>query len=142
MTDFTWTDEAVDRLRDLLTVQKLSRSQAATVLNAQYSTNLSRNAVIGKANRLNISPLVRVPKPPKPPVRVRGPYKPKPPKPPAPPEGPSIGIMELQNHHCRWMPAPAAYCGDPTADVLEGRSYCAYHHTIVYRPRPYGLNAR
>jgi hypothetical protein len=47
----------------------------------------------------------------------------------------AIGIMELENHTCRWMTAEAAYCGDPTADLLENRPYCAHHHALAYRPR-------
>lgn len=143
MTDFVWTDDAIAALRAMLDMGQ-SRGEAALALSEAFSAPLSRNSVVGKAFRLGIRAPARPSKPPKPPslhVRgPRGPYKPKA-KPPAP-LPPSermgwraIGIMELENHTCRWMTAEAAYCGDPTADLLENRPYCAHHHALAYRPR-------
>lgn len=142
MTDFVWTDDAVAALRALLDMGA-SRREAAFTLSEAYGVTFSRNTIVGKAFRLGIRAPARPPKPPKPPSihAPRGPrglykVKAKPPMPLPPSETMGwrpIGIMELENNSCRWMTGEAVYCGDPTADLLERRPYCAHHHAIAYR---------
>ncbi len=41
-------------------------------------------------------------------------------------------LVEIENHHCHWPVGDPCkpdffFCGDPTADVLGGRPYCAWH---------------
>src|SRR5277367_2716119 len=139
MADFVWTDEAVAALRSMVTVQGFTSRQAAIVLGVVYGAVLSRNAIIGKAARLGIAAPPRPPRAPRPPKgQPRGPYNTKSKQRRAllaPPVRLPIGIMELQNHSCRWMMSRSSYCGDPTADMLEKRPYCAYHHALAHRPR-------
>lgn len=48
----------------------------------------------------------------------------------------AIDLIDLENCHCRFpygKEPPFKYCGDPTADLVGGRPYCAAHQTIVYR---------
>lgn len=49
-----------------------------------------------------------------------------------PSDGRGIGLLELRNHTCRWPkgnPAHAdfLYCGDPSANLKDGRPYCPFH---------------
>src|SRR3954465_6580408 len=72
----TWTEERIERLKELWT-EGLSASQIA----AELGGDVSRNSVLGKANRLGLAhgpakassaPRPCKPPPPKPPLRIRG----------------------------------------------------------------------
>lgn len=125
----TWTDDHIATLRALwaadLTAGEISRQLG----------DMSRNAVIGKARRLNlearcrrwipVNGKVRLPRIFAPPIFVA------PPKPAEP-----VTFDQLRRHHCRFPlwnePTDAKlYCG---GDKLEGSSYCQHHHRIAYQP--------
>jgi len=126
--------------------QYLSASAIAEKLNAEFHTDLTRNAIIGRSHRLNL-PVRRGP-----PDRKRKEAKPKmvkirprvdAPIPPvlAEPRGPQAGltIYQLGWGDCRWILEPPeayppyTYCG---AETAGGRSYCPDHHEVThYRAR-------
>jgi len=147
-----WTDEAVENLRRLA-LEGMSASGIAAALGAK-----SRNAVIGKANRIGIrlngdgresarpgAPARR------PPAAVAEPAR-GPRTRALPPEPASkrpwtfadaeVGPMrrlrfaDIREFACRWplgdpKSGDFAYCGLQPA---EGRSYCAGHCRLAYRP--------
>jgi len=141
MTDF-WTVERCNTLRHEWG-QKLPVRKIADILGA------SKNAVIGKARRLNLpmhpdsflSPeFQRVPDKPRavlPRRNRRSPFKivgaTKAIKvPPQAPDALNIAFDDLDNHHCRYATtanAPFLFCGSPK----EGdSSYCAFHHALCH----------
>jgi GcrA cell cycle regulator len=146
-----WTAEAVDVLRRLAQEGR-SASVIAAALGAQ-----SRNAVIGKANRIGVklngggrafapdgtldgealsAPLPR-PRPVPAPLFLEREVKPAPAF-----EAAEVGEMrrvrfeDIREPACRWplgdpRSGDFAYCGLKPA---EGRSYCAGHCRMAYRP--------
>lgn len=129
---FSWTSERTDLLKELWIDKKLTAEIIAERLGAP-----SRNAVLGKVNRLGLS-RPRPPKPPKgPPVARRGGFRPHPTTAPlvpdaAPPAaaGPPCSLLDLTNATCRWPLGdgpPFMFCGDPTADLANGQPYCPAH---------------
>ena len=127
-----WTDERIDLLRKLLDVGK-SASQIARTLGG-----VTRNAVIGKARRLNIGFVVPIGKPksgPKPRdrvnIRLNTPPKFKPVAaidlPPEPVANP-VTLMQLTEHTCRYPvsgePRDMLFCG---AVPAHGKPYCNFH---------------
>ena len=140
-----WTDEAVETLRQLAR-EGLSASGIAAALGAE-----SRNAVIGKANRIGVK-LGGGPASASGAPRTARPRSEKPA--PAPPDdepvsrsawpfaGAGVGQMrrvsfqEIGRAACRWPfgdpgSGDFAYCGLEPAD---GRPYCAGHCRMAYRP--------
>ena len=101
---------------------------------------VTRNAVIGKANRMHLERKPNNPSKPKP---VREPrFIPKPPVPPPPapvvlPKAPpSLGltIYEIADDECRYAEGdgpPFLFCGHA---VAPGSSYCPYHKRLCYFP--------
>lgn len=105
----SWTDERVQRLKDLWS-QGLSASEIADLLG-----DISRNAVIGKAHRLGLS------------------GRPSPIK-----KKPSRGatILALTERMCKWPVGDPKhqdfhFCGKPS---LAGLPYCAEHAALAYQP--------
>ena len=48
-------------------------------------------------------------------------------------------FQQPENHHCRWpFGTPGTkeffFCGDPTANMIEGRPYCGAHHKSAFNP--------
>lgn len=150
-----WTPERVQQLRDLA-ARGFSASQIAAEMG--YVT---RNAVIGKAQRLKVQ--IGVPSQPArrqvaPPAAPK-PRKPKPPAPakPAPPPAPAIEeifpdpavAQEAQSAPlmltlaelpifgaCRWpfgdpRSSSFRYCGSPCG----GQVYCEQHRSAAFTPR-------
>jgi len=141
-TSLTWTEERIERLKELWT-EGLSASQIA----AELGADVSRNAVISKANRLGLThggaKAASTPRPRKPrpldPARTGEPSsqneqtpaslptKPEaanepPAAPPAPlplrdeaaaPQSQGVTIMELREGMCRWP------LGDPTTPAFR-----------------------
>lgn len=112
-----WTPDRVDRLSQFW-ADGLTARQIAEKLGG-----VSRNAVIGKAHRLNLQ---RGTEPPE--------YKPEPPPPPI--QEPIFRPMpEVKSWMCRWQTEEAGrfglhICGKT---VQPGRPYCAEHLTLAYR---------
>jgi GcrA cell cycle regulator len=144
VTQFEWTDAAVVRLRDMLDGNATFREVAAEL-------GCSRNAAIGKANRLGLrgnsagKPRLEVSPKPK---RIR--TRPQPSMPVAviafpikraePPPvfvaGEGVALMDLERKHCRWplgakLQVTTRFCGH---DKRAGSSYCEHHHRLSYTP--------
>ena len=114
----TWTPERVDSLVRLWS-DGLSARQIADQLGG-----VTRNAVIGKAHRLNLQ---------------RGTPTPEPAPQPPPPriDYPITPMPEVKNWMCRWQIAePGRFglhiCGKT---VQPGRQFCAEHLTAAYLMR-------
>jgi GcrA cell cycle regulator len=148
MTIQTWTPERVDQLRNCV-VAGLTCSQIAAEI------GVTRNAVIGKINRLGLSPARAAGAPARPcPPRVRRPRLPSPRRllrlmaAAAPSVADDVmlafgpvdstqrcSLLELSPGMCRWPidepgAADRAFCGN---GVVKGFSYCASHARMAYR---------
>jgi GcrA cell cycle regulator len=149
----TWTDERVALLKILFERGRTCREMA-------YEIGISRNAVIGKLARLNLTrgrTASRVPRAERragaAPQRPRGARSlqlllrahvergegadPAPPMFEAVPvpEGPGCSLLELGDDTCRWPigdqnAAEAKFCGNTPAGSLP---YCAGHARMAYR---------
>ena len=148
----TWTDERIALLRILFERGRTCREMA-------YEIGVSRNAVIGKLARLNLTRGrgARLPRS----DRRTAPAVPRPrgarhlqlllkarveesdgaalAPPPVDllkiPEGPGCSLLELDVHTCRWPigeadAAHAKFCGNT---ALGGFPYCAGHARLAYR---------
>lgn len=142
-----WTAEQVADLTRLWN-DGYSASQIAASIGG-----ISRSAVLGKVVRLKLAPrrpLISVAQKPRrltvvsPSIFLR---KLKPAKIVAapPPVSPSlehkVNFFSLDNHHCRyplWDENASFheqfYCGNPQANVIEGRTMCAFHQRLCFQP--------
>lgn len=114
-----WTNERVDILTRLW-ADGLSARQIASKLGG-----VTRNAVIGKAHRLNLQRGQKVAE-----------IKPEP-KPPVVKDPPTVDHPDVKSWMCRWpSDGPGRYglgiCGKT---VQPGRHYCAEHLTVAYLQR-------
>jgi len=152
--EMSWTDERVELLRKLW-ADGLSASQIAAELGG-----ITRNAVIGKVHRLQLSgrakpsssvPRIRKPRASNGVMRPRMRFSgnnalaPDYERDAAPdldplanvvPIGPRVSITELNENPCRWpVGDPGAddfgYCG---AKPKTGVVYCPYHARVAYQP--------
>lgn len=145
---------ALDELRDAID-RKLTASQIAAELSVKFGVTITRNAVIGKANREGLSiggapSLLRKPRKKisdKPKRRVAN-VETTVAQHQAPtaeisiPVSRRISLFELTATSCRWP------IGDPRSDDFcfcgadrvkpedESNAYCAAHAKIAYTPRP------
>lgn len=133
-----WTEDRVSRLKELWG----SGKTAAQI--AEELGDVTRNAVIGKANRLGLSkpgrPRTAKPKPQmnrtvNRPIQPRPQMKEElPPEPLAPPPPP--GALP-QHRRCQF---PIGHPGEDDFhfcdhETEQGKPYCAYHCRIAYRQR-------
>lgn len=114
----SWTDERVEKLRELWGAGK-SASEIADELG-----NVSRNAVIGKAHRLGLSGRPS-------PIKSKPGGKAK----AAPKEPPGVTILTLTERMCRWPIGDPkepgfCFCGKPSN---PGVPYCPAHAAIAYQ---------
>jgi GcrA cell cycle regulator len=145
-----WDDKHVDRLKELAPTK--SCAVIAAWLNIQFSTAYTRNAVIGKLNRLGLSKPVTAPQD----SRV-GPRKPRKPRKQYAPSGfdrtapPPLATLPLPMNEpnpaaampfealtsrmCRWPygDGPFLFCG---AEIAGHPSYCPCHADVAGRPAP------
>lgn len=150
---FRWTDEAVDELKRLWCKEGASASVAAQLLSQTFGGYVTRNSVIGKANRLGLthpegkiasarrrkkaSQVVKkslTSQPPKIPSCI--PVEPEPIN--EPDDSSRISILDLRETTCRFPIGDPrkegfGYCG--AHSPMGGSPYCAFHHSIVYEPR-------
>jgi len=155
MQDTPWTKEEEAALAKMYESTRLSFAQMATRINLQFRNSRSRNALIGKINRLGMRDLrPAMPRGTNDHVRPRKPQSP-PPKPVGNSEIKSVPVLgtitstlfacepieevprdgiliaELNHTTCRWplgptlQKPPYEYCG---RRVLDGRSWCTVHH--------------
>ena len=138
----SWLMEHTDYLKQLMADGAGSAARVARMINDQFQTSYTRNAVIGKLNRLGMA-TVRMAKPkPAPrtaPVR-KAPFVDR--HQPAQaravdthtvsPASLDITLSELEDGMCKWMTGDAIYCGVVTA----GRrvTYCACHQNAGTEP--------
>lgn len=126
---FDWTDARVERLK-AARVEGLSAREVAE----EFGDGCTRNAVIGKWNRLGIASPTKS-------SRARAANRRKHASvPPREPTGNEVYIWQLERDHCRWIPGEpgpkAVYCGTARA---PGSSYCPYHDSRAFTnslPRP------
>jgi GcrA cell cycle regulator len=151
-----WTDNSTKILCELI-AQKLTTSKIAALLSKKTGERFSRNAVIGKARRMNI-PLYNATTDPKAKRKKRVPprvakmklksnsmpsnviplSKPTPPTLTMVSNTPRrLSILEIARGECYWPvdvnETPATFCGHPTVD---GTSWCPAHRKLGYVP-PY-----
>jgi GcrA cell cycle regulator len=142
---YNWTPERVALLRELWNAHRLTASQIGSLL------HITRNAVIGKARRLDLDRRNTANHKPRTPVADRRKrWRKRPHRPlikvssmPAaisaarPPvvEGQPVLLIDLQSHHCRWPigePPEMLFCGQ----VNNGSSsYCEAHAKRAYQGR-------
>lgn len=140
-----WADPAKIALLKQCWAGEDSASKIAAVLGT------TRNAVIGKVNRLGLEKRGRSRSRPRPiikPRRNRSGFKFGPGRTPLPPkqvpawasasidiECIGLPLVELEQHHCRWPlhepDEPALFCG---AVRFANQPYCAGHCRMAYRP--------
>ena len=167
-----WNDhpEYIEMLKALV-ADHFSGGTITRKINEKHGTTFTRNAIIGKATRLGLHLArpkngtarpkgsdgglgrrlnrIRQAVSAEQPVVKRAPLSPK-------PAAPTLDYLcrfeDLNNYTCRFpmwghaSDAPLAekfFCGTPTADVAEGRSYCSHHARLCRsvqqerRSRPY-----
>lgn len=106
-----WTDERIEILKIML-----EQGKSARVIAEKLGEGVSRNAVIGKANRLGLSSSKRV-------VKEK-------------PTAPKKDFLSTRTDKlCQW---PIGDPGSPDfkfcyADAVSGRPYCEDHCNIAYR---------
>lgn len=146
-----WDDLKIEELKRLW-----AAGYSATQIAQELRDGISRNAVIGKINRLGLERR----KPPQPRERARPRVKrgvpivrrpvfiapppspePLPPLPAEPEKKPHmrrLQLLQLQDHHCRWPYGdphghPFYFCA---ADRKQGDAYCGFHMRKAFaRPR-------
>ena len=124
MSKSSWTDERVELLTKLWGEGKTA-SQIAEILGG-----VTRNAVIGKAHRLNLSKRAS-------PIQTTKKKKANPQldMPAHISKGKSISLLELKERSCRWpngdpKKSDFSFCG---VDALPGLPYCGEHAEVAYQ---------
>lgn len=153
-----WTEEHFAILKEIHALG--SNAWIASEINRRTGSSFTRNAIIGKRHREGLpSPVSQgrcsgnqVKRKPR--VRRRVYWdkstrmkKPLPPQ-PTPPDFLGLTIWEVNETTCRYPKgdgteeSPYLFCGNP---VIEGSSFCAYCHSICWRPtkvRPISPNSK
>lgn len=150
----TWTDDRVETLR-----RGWADGDSASKIAKEIGGDITRNAVIGKKNRLgleqrrnsfgksikNVRAAERVAMMKRIEARSIAP-EPKPEPVSVPVEQPQnlehkIHCTLAENHHCRWPlwgdDTPFVekfFCGVPGCDLVEGRPYCVSHSRVSVGP--------
>lgn len=152
-----WSDHCVSLLREHH-AQGISSSESARLINERYGTNHTRNAVIGKRNRLGLvggagdptrSAPVRATRAEKRSPRGK-PHqaKPQPPKPQFKQEASGmrsvattgfrhLDLLELKAGECKWPSSgdgPFTFCGCAVFNNINALPYCAPHYALATRP--------
>ncbi len=156
-----WTEEAIEALRRLAR-SELTGKQIAEMLSEEFGAKFTKNAVLGKADRLGVKMFFRpgalppaeprVPKPrrdPKPKNHAKFVWGgrmtarptlvvvPPPVEEIAIPESQRVTLEELRLGQCLWpLGDPASedfrYCGGKCDSVVD--SYCRGHRALAYVP--------
>ena len=133
MSRVDWPAEHVAALREYIAAG--SFNDIATMINDRFGTSYSRNAVLGKANRMKLLSTHAREKSGKRPKRrdIRPRAAPRiAPAAPCDPRG--VGLLDLTSHDCRFPfgDGPFTFCGCP---VATGKPYCAEHVELTKRER-------
>ena len=132
MSKVDWPAEHVAALKEYIAAG--SFQEIATMINQRFGTNYSRNAVLGKANRLKLkSSHAREKSGKRPKQAKRRDIRPRaaPPIAPVEPYEPRrVGLLDLTSHDCHFPfgDGPFTFCGCP---VATGKRYCAEHVRIT-----------
>ena len=148
-----WTLEQSEALKDFV-LSGLSYAKSAAAINDQFGTAYSRNAAIGRANRIGLAVPVKAKQPPR--KRKPQPYKPRDKSrqkyssvakrfyevldnveieqlrcveiTPL-----NVSLVDLEPGDCRYptSDAPFLFCGHPKQD---GSSFCTPHHHLCWVP--------
>jgi hypothetical protein len=131
-------DQRLIELHKLTGPDELSFTEIAWRLNDEFSMHMSRNAVIGRANRMHLPARPTFKRNGRP-VKVVAKklavtfVKKIKPKPAAPAKPRNLSLLQLQHHDCRYATAgaeaPYLYCGNP---VVETTSWCPIHFKLVH----------
>jgi hypothetical protein len=105
-----WSPELIDAIRHKVFDERKTAQAVANELSNEIGIRVTRNAVIGKINRM----------------RVRRP--PSLPKPSPNTIGLGLKILQLEHGQCRWI-EEGGICGLPTVD--KG-SWCSHHRRRVF----------
>ncbi len=155
MVNLTWDQERSDRLTALIMTAGRSYAEAAVIINTEYGTNYSRNATIGRANRMGLqSPYTQKPRS----VRIPRERKPRVVKERTQVieggfgsrrvvrqkftvEQIQLRCVEIEPLHksllevegCRYPygDGPITFCDHPQQ---KGSSYCTPHHDLCWMP--------
>lgn len=132
-----WTEPQLIELKKLWSGH-LSASQMM-----EHFPGKTRNAILGKANRMGLPsrrvvPKSKAVKPQKPPVLVVKQKKELPPPPPVPnsPQGPFIPFMEAKHDTCRaimdgkGVDGLSLFCSNKS---MKGYSFCPFHADIFFQ---------
>lgn len=141
-----WNPERVEKLRCLWGLKNEWNRPKFSATEIGGLLGISRSAIIGKAHRLKLEaraptggrPDPNIPRPPRkkrPVLTVVAQEEPD--MSVARPSNESVGLVDLENAHCRYIVAQdekglARYCGAPKAFG----SYCAYHAKMCYNLPP------
>jgi hypothetical protein len=116
-----WTAEQIKAVVRKVIDEKKSASIAADELNAETGSHFTRNAVIGKLNRMNLHADE---------TRIRKSTRPLPAAPDAVGLGLPFGAVEpLQ---CRWI-EDHGVCGLPAYRGRASSSWCERHYRMAYQ---------
>lgn len=114
----SWTKEQDALLTKLWNIGQTT-AQIAVELRKEVRPYTSKDAVVGRVHRLKFtgrkSPIL----PPRPKVQIE-PLIEKP-------------ILPESADTCRWLDDDKVFCDH---QVKKGKSYCPFHCTIVYQPKP------
>ena len=136
-----WTDEMIDRLRELVAEYQSKDFVAITrTLNAQFGTAFSVPACIGKIYRIRNGRGTKKPAPAPPPrpktAKIR--HSPNADLTPTlrevrkPHVRGKVPVIDLHSRSCRWIDGyDHLHCGDT---VVDGTVYCLQHCGMAYRP--------
>jgi hypothetical protein len=130
-------DQRLTELHALTGPDELSFAQIAWQLNDEFNMHMSRNAVVGRANRMHLPPRLSFKRNGRP-VKV---VTKKPavtfvkkikPKPAASAKPRNLSLRQLMLHDCRYPfgeVAPYLFCAQAT---VENSSWCAIHFKAVH----------
>jgi hypothetical protein len=130
-----WTPRLDRRLRELFD-EGMPYRTIALAMSGEFNLNFTRNACIGRSNRLRF-PLRELPSKPRKPIEVKNlSVRPRP-RPPvvklSPPPPGTLTLMQLTRHTCHWPTGdkpPYTYCGE---QVTGEGPFCAAHAALAYQ---------
>lgn len=128
MTKINWTDSIISKMKSLIS-SGFSCSEVASQLSIITGEKISKNAVIGKNNRLKKEPTRKIQAQRE---KISKKIKPEPPR-PVPVEivhtTRNIPLLDVRNGQCRYITEHLMCCGDT---VHKGQ-FCKHRAKVCYR---------